>query len=496
MKRIVCLLLSLLLLCACVPTPEVDAVKQKNTNRLIEMAIESDAHETGAVEPVAAPLASTLPERFQCDFWVASDGLHVTADVPIRVLTERSSFPMLRVERRTLTDEQRIRLLENLFGKEPLYVYEYRMTREQLAAEIKSLMQEPTEEDKRRWMREMDGTEQEWEQTQQNRTAELKRLQEQYNALPDDDSPVPLSVWDGSLPWANSAGIDMDNYMLILVGNAADSTEQWRVDHARFFDARVTDVVVDFETGSDDFSSMHHASIFDRPDKPGVQRIMPEDYNQPHDGASISAAEAALIATEAFSGIADFSVNDIYWSNNAMTDGDTRGVIGQWAYLVRLTPNFDGASMPYVEGFVYNRQAQDDAAYRTWQYDGAIVAVDGNGKLLSARWAGALSVTKTISESTTLLPFEQIQTLFQTQMQRKFAELTDGELILDDVQLGLFRIREQNSMQTGLLVPAWFFTGTVYHAGEGTKSQHYNALNPLCILNAMDGSVIDADLGY
>ena len=493
MKRTICILLCLVFL-ACQPTPEVDAVRQKNTNQLIEMAINADAQQAASD---AQPLAATLPERFTCDFVTDTGRYRVTADVPIRVLTERASFPMLRVERRTLTDAERLRLHGNLFGTDTLYVYEHRMTREQLAAEIANYMQEPTEEEKRQWMRATDSTEEDWQRAMENRAAELKRLQAAYNALSDDDAAVPLSVWDGSLPWANTATYDMDNYMLIIVGSAEDSGEQWSVAHSLIFDARVSDVAVDFEVGKDTFENTLNAPVFNCPTKPGVERIAPEAYDAIHADATISAAEAAEIAIAAFDGVADFTVDSVYWSNNAATDGDTKGSIGQWAYLVRLTPVFDGATTPYVEGMVINDRAAEDAVFRTWQYDGAIAAVDGDGKLLSVYWVGPLRVTKTISETTTLLPFDEIQTLFAQQMNRKTVEMADGSghvLTVDSVTLGLFRIREQNSMDTGLLVPAWFFTGTL-QLGSGDVWV-YDALNPLLVLNAMDGTVIDTYLGY
>ena len=58
------------------------------------------------------------------------------------------------------------------------------------------------------------------------------------------------------------------------------------------------------------------------------------------------------------------------------------------------------------------------------------------------------------------------------------------------VKLGLFRIREQNSMETGLLVPAWVITGVCNAKGDERE------LDPLCVINAVDGSIIDAHKGY
>ena len=71
---------------------------------------------------------------------------------------------------------------------------------------------------------------------------------------------------------------------------------------------------------------------------------------------------------------------------------------------------------------------------------------------------------------------------------------------MQDVQLGLLRIREKNDMEHGLLVPVWLFTGTFAYAeaqrSEWTSVEEYGSYNPLLIINAIDGTIIDPYLGY
>jgi hypothetical protein len=135
--------------------------------------------------------------------------------------------------------------------------------------------------------------------------------------------------------------------------------------------------------------------------------------------------------------------------------------------------------------------------------------VDGDGNLLALGWMAPLKVTETLSENTPLLPVEEIQSIFEQQINRVFAEERnhDGSLTVDRVQLGLFRIREQNDMDHGLLVPVWYFTG-VFEYGAEQAEQHkkdgfrewerkyYDNREPLLIINAIDGSIIDPTLGY
>ena len=110
MKRLGILFLVLLLLAGCQPTPEVDAVRQKNSAKMIEMARgEADSGESAAPEQAAAqeaeaqpeatavPVKALVPERLQWDFYTDVKNIHVTADVPIRIRTE-DTVPLLRME--------------------------------------------------------------------------------------------------------------------------------------------------------------------------------------------------------------------------------------------------------------------------------------------------------------------------------------------------------------------------------------------------------------
>ena len=75
-----------------------------------------------------------------------------------------------------------------------------------------------------------------------------------------------------------------------------------------------------------------------------------------------------------------------------------------------------------------------------------------------------------------------------------------GTLKLTRVQLGLFRIREQNSMDGGLLVPVWYISSDRFvpdpNAPGYRADRTFEPQEPLLILNAVDGSVIDPWKGY
>ena len=67
----------------------------------------------------------------------------------------------------------------------------------------------------------------------------------------------------------------------------------------------------------------------------------------------------------------------------------------------------------------------------------------------------------------------------------------DVTINIDSVKLRYTRISEKDSFDTGLLVPVWDFIGT-------KTDQYGNEVHGaiLMSINAIDGSVIDRNLGY
>ena len=61
------------------------------------------------------------------------------------------------------------------------------------------------------------------------------------------------------------------------------------------------------------------------------------------------------------------------------------------------------------------------------------------------------------------------------------------------IELGLWRIREKNNIDAGLLVPVYcFYLDLTYRDSDGDDSRDTDIL----IINAVDGTVIDPYNGY
>ena len=106
--------------------------------------------------------------------------------------------------------------------------------------------------------------------------------------------------------------------------------------------------------------------------------------------------------------------------------------------------------------------------------------------------------TEALAGETSLLPFEEIMGIFTQQVNRiySYEEATGGRLTVTGVQLGLFRIREQGDMESGLLVPVWFITGKYCDAEHPEELYLKDEYDPIAVINAINGSIIDVNNGY
>ena len=228
MKRILTLILAVMLLAGCQPTPEVDAVRQKNSVKMIEMAKGQATAEppAGEAEPAATPVPvrEQVPERLQWDFYTDVKSIHVTADVPIRIRTE-DTFPLLRVKPWTGTNGENLKIVQALLGTDRVYKSVYQVTRADLEKQISDLMNTLSDPFNNKELLEDFGRE-ELEELVPRWQAHLEELQEQYRNFQDDE-PQPNPLWDGQP--------EDDMHQTVLVTGAWDKDNAENYDSVYFF---------------------------------------------------------------------------------------------------------------------------------------------------------------------------------------------------------------------------------------------------------------------
>jgi len=184
---------------------------------------------------------------------------------------------------------------------------------------------------------------------------------------------------------------------------------------------------------------------------------------------------------------------------------------------------YNGIPVTFTEPSVYflrgnhnnNSVSLDDESFnRAWSYESMSMRVCSKG-IISFDWSSPHTIAETVVDDSTLLPFEDIQDIFESMFRIKYDENDynrDGEIT--KVKLTLRRIIEQNNIEKGLFVPVWDFYGSItappcdnnisfITAGASCSPGLFEVVgipetidNTLLTINAIDGTVIDLTKGY
>lgn len=175
----------------------------------------------------------------------------------------------------------------------------------------------------------------------------------------------------------------------------------------------------------------------------------------------------------------------------------------------------DGTLHQSYQYWVYAASEETNPDTVSWYLENIYLDVGKDG-ILSFNWT-APSIQPVVQQAqSTLLPFEEIASIANTMLPEvivgpKETPLTQldqyngfetrMDVDITKVTLSLMRIRDKGSLQ-GTIVPVWDFWGTSdwYDAepnayGYREKGMGYE-FQPMLTLNAVDGTVVDRQLGY
>ena len=180
-----------------------------------------------------------------------------------------------------------------------------------------------------------------------------------------------------------------------------------------------------------------------------------------------------------------------------------------------ITQTHDGTVYQDYQYWDYACKDSENPDTVSWDLENILLDVGKNGVL---RFAWTAPSTKPVvrQAESTLLPFEEIAAIADT-MLPEVIQGPDGRVLVEvdqyngfdtrmdvditKVSLSLMRIRYKGSLQ-GTIVPVWDFWGTSdwYDAepndyGYQEKGMNYD-FQPMLTLNAVDGTVVDRQLGY
>ena len=151
-------------------------------------------------------------------------------------------------------------------------------------------------------------------------------------------------------------------------------------------------------------------------------------------------------------------------------------------------------------------KVEEDTQSAPWAYEDMTFAIDDTG-IVGFNWRSPYAVADTVTENSNLISFDEVTDIFETMSLVVNAwdgiaaynpNLTAVDITVDHIEFGLTRITEENKRDSGLLVPAWDFFGTLtqIHEVDGEIKKYDDGPIPILTINAIDGSIINRNLGY
>lgn len=172
----------------------------------------------------------------------------------------------------------------------------------------------------------------------------------------------------------------------------------------------------------------------------------------------------------------------------------------------------DGIPVTYIDASQGNSSGvstEEELTYNfvLWQ-ERLSICVNDTGVIM-IDWTSPCGVTRTINENVALKPFEEIKEIFKQQILYNVYEGDGDEDVvqIDEVRLGYMAIPEKGDLTNYRTIPVWDFIGPTWsdeeyaaitnpqYLEEGS-SQIPNYDISYLTINAIDGSIVDRNLGY
>ena len=198
---------------------------------------------------------------------------------------------------------------------------------------------------------------------------------------------------------------------------------------------------------------------------------------------------------------ADFapSGEEYVTSVSASEESNGEAVVDAVGYGIHFTRLLDGIPVTYTHETGSSLEGADDVP---WPYEELTLVYTRSG-FAEFSWRNPYIVEKTSEEYVFLLPFSEIQKVFEEMMVKKYEDFfgdTDAKVdfTIDRVQLGYMRVMERGNTSEAKMVPVWDFFGseTLYYPDMEEPYTVDWPYESWLTINALDGTIIDRGLGY
>lgn len=479
----ICVLIISMIVVGCIKTPTIEPVANKN------MKIDEQS-----AASVQSDEATNVPDKVEDTFTSKNELLNVEVLAEIQVPTT-TDFSMYRIVPKEITLEDVQNYANVFFGSKQLYNTKPMMlvTQNDIINTIKKMQSylnilkadNPVlyAEEEPLWRDEID--------------KQFKRLKNEK--LPLDFEYTPIK----SLQFSKPEG---------MIPQLANNYEELKISAEISKEKRAE--IRAFKNKSNKMSHI----VFDNREKGQNGEAIINDIDTPV-GLNISKEEAIKIATEK---LAELKITDVSCSDIVIKPTFLDFYLGKNApieelemyYEIYFTKILDGVMFNHIDNNALDliRIQQDVAQYtQPWMDEEIAVCVDDTG-VFAVTHNQPSEITDKIGSNVAILPFKNIYEKFKSQISiaNSWIENSDYEnmtFYINKIKLGYAKVIQPNSNLDYITVPAWDFYGyfkvkyvrgieepALNENNEFTSESNY-ALSFLT-LNAIDGSVINRDLGY
>ena len=452
-------------LTGCQKTPESPIVVGKDYEEMINQALLGQPTDDSIAEQIKAMEKYTLETPLTNA--VGNVEVYVDADV---VVPDSSKMTTVKVSRHSFTKEECVKYIQTLFNGQKTYSGQVSVAKPKLLKRIEDAQMELQEAIEQ-------GDEKMIELCQET----LDKYQRELESYGEGDGLVETPV---------EFTIYKENYneeKMYLVSDGSDGI--YRSIKIRNHD--------EFKT----YELIYNVSKDGYPEISEVYNMTMESelnfgtemIGNPNDLPELIKSEEDAIsdANQMLSdlGIHDFSAKDIDIVFGRINDKV------QKAYRISFTRTISGVSFNYNSIGLSSGDAVDDGKggkTPIWGSETVSFIVTDDG-VVQFEISNPLEVHEIVTEYTKMKDFESIMDIFKKMILIVHANVPEGEIRkmeIDRIELGLMRVLEPNSLDTGVVIPVWDFYGRL-------KVEDYEDHDKIYLtINAIDGSIIDRRLGY
>lgn len=513
--------LTAMLFAGCQKSPDTEIVHNKDFDNMIEQAENTEASTT-EVQEVAADY-----DKYQTDF--EDTGMHVKVHVDAQVdIPQTEKLSIFRVKQKKIDQAFADQVQTYFFGDQTLYEGKV------LGQMLKSEWSLDSIDDNNEWMEEIKNsnaytaeqkealiadleesnrkTLEEYEKAPETFSIEGTETDRQFHSIADLYAAHPDDTyysWQNDFDGANAEIIyeinDAKNghYQSIYIQNNDNygNMLKYRSSRAGYYD------VGHSVMGIDPYCKVDEDYRFATAGTTGAY-IHPIEAGSENDSflekTTISEAEAKEQA-ETF--LKDMGLTDYAFYNGGLVKErlDTRNVeelkeanhgqdVYRSVYAFRYQRCIDGVFVNNDGGSkIVDEFRGDSYVKKIWDAENIAIFVNDDG-IVGFDYLIPLEVTETVVDQSTLKSFDEIKDVFEQMIVTTNAAITEDQytyIDINNVKLRYSRISEPDNFDTGVLVPVWDFIGTRTDV-SGDEEKDIVLLS----INAIDGTVIDKDLGY